>query len=218
MKKIWAYGTSTPIQRVGVIILAIGFVSLLSWIYKADLDFEDIFDSYYFPKSRDSFFFHLYFYFIPIGLLMSWGYRILLKVKQWVIGKPPEKSNDQLKSKLIFKDNLAAFEFANTLYPAKLDLNKTYIGIVKDIVLTLDERFQYTIEIANTDTVIKVYGYNEKYPQELKIYSLVLWSCEKPISGNNFHNIEALGSILATVKPEFCTDSKQWVLLNDLTK
>lgn len=87
IRKIWSYGTSTPVQRIGVIILAIGLVSLFSWMFKEGLDFEDIFNEYYFPEDRDSIFFHLYFYFIPLGLILSWGYQLLVIIKRWVIGK-----------------------------------------------------------------------------------------------------------------------------------
>lgn len=217
MKKVWDYGTSTPIQRVGVIFLVIGLLSLFSWMIKEDLSFDDLLESYYLPRSRDSFFFHLFFYFIPLGLLMSWGYQILLNIKRWILNGKIEKTITP-KQKIYFKDNLAAFEFACSIYPATLDLNKVYFGIVKDIVLTSSERFQFTIETANTNTTIKVYGYNDKYSSAIKINSLVFWLCEKPITNKNFLNIEALGSILFTLKPEFNPETNKWEILQNLSK
>ena len=79
-KKIWSYSTATPIQRCGVILLAIGILSFVSWVIKKDLYFEDIFDPYYMPEYRDSFVFHAYKYLIPAGLLMSCGYSFLLLI------------------------------------------------------------------------------------------------------------------------------------------
>ena len=106
MKKVWDYGTSTPIQRVGVIFLVIGLLSLFSWMIKKDLSFDDLLESYYLPRSRDSFFFHLFFYFIPLGLLMSWGYQILLNIKRWILNGKIEKTITP-KQKIYFKDNTA---------------------------------------------------------------------------------------------------------------
>ena len=53
MKKVWDYGTSTPIQRVGVIFLVIGLLSLFSWMIKKDLSFDDLLEAYSLPRSRD---------------------------------------------------------------------------------------------------------------------------------------------------------------------
>ena len=118
MKKIWEYGTSTPIQRVGLILLSIGMLSYLSWIftgYHHGYDYTDpdpwinvIFDPDYFPRKRDFIFFHLYLYLIPLGLLMTWGYGLLIKLKNWVLGENKTKStNTEI---LHFKNNEAAFE------------------------------------------------------------------------------------------------------------
>lgn len=217
MKRIWNYGTSTPIQRVGVIFLAIGLFSLFSWIFKEDLSFSDLLDPYYLPKSRDSFLFHLFIYFIPLGLLMSWGYQILIKVKDWVLSGNTKTPNSPKNQKLYFKDAVAAYEFACTIYPPKLDLNMSYVGLVKDIVLTTSERFQYTIELANSDTPIKVYGYNDEHSKTLRLNNLVLWQCEKPVSKNQL-NIEALGTIVAILQPVFDPSQNVWLIHSNLTK
>lgn len=81
---LWEYGTSAPLQRFGFIILSLGFLSFFSWIFKREMNIDDIFNTYYFPDERDFIFFHLYLYFIPFGLLMTWGYKLLLYVKQWI--------------------------------------------------------------------------------------------------------------------------------------
>lgn len=120
MKKVWEYGTSSPIQRVGLIILSIGMLSYLTWVltgssYGYDYTYLDrwidvIFDPDYFPEKRDFIFFHLYLYLVPIGLLMTWGYRLLVKLKSWIMGENKKKPvNTEI---LYFKDNEAAFEMA----------------------------------------------------------------------------------------------------------
>lgn len=218
MKKIWAYGTSTPLQRVGIIILGIGLISLISWMIKEDLAFDDLFEPHYLPRSRDSFFFHLFFYLIPIGLLMSWGYQVLVKTQEWVFGKIKEEDKPLAEQKLYFKDNIAAYDFASTIYPATLDLDTSYVGLIKDVILTTNERFQYTIELANTDTTIKVYGYNDDNSHSIRLGNLVLWHCEKPISNKNHLNIEALGTIIATLQPVFDPNHRTWLIQSNFTK
>ncbi|WP_111860898.1 hypothetical protein, partial [Acinetobacter sp. CFCC 10889] len=149
LKKIWNYGTATPIQRCGVILLTVGMVSLLSWVIKKDLSFEDIFDPYYMPKYRDSFIFHAYKYLIPIGLLMSWGYSFLLLIYNWIFSKQTNYIAKEKTGIIYFKNTYEAFKFACKIYPLNLEVGKGNIGLVCNIVLTLDERFQYTIKIAN---------------------------------------------------------------------
>lgn len=62
----WKIGTSAPIQRVGLIILAIGILSAVSWLIKSDFNFEYIFRGtnglpHELRDSRKSFFYGLYF-------------------------------------------------------------------------------------------------------------------------------------------------------------
>ncbi|MCX0338306.1 hypothetical protein [Acinetobacter radioresistens] len=218
MKRLWLYGTSTPIQRIGVIVLGVGLLSLFSWMIKEDLSFEDLFNSYYLPSKRDSMFFHLFFYLIPLGFLMSWGYQILVKTQEWIFGKTKENKKPLKDEKLYFKDNMAAYDFASTIYSATLDLNTTYVGLIKDVVLTTNERFQYTIELANTDTTIKVYGYNDENSQSIRLGNLVLWRCEKPVSNKNYFNIQALGTIIATLQPVFDPNHGTWLIQSNFAK
>ncbi|MEG2566666.1 MAG: hypothetical protein RSA84_10715, partial [Acinetobacter sp.] len=144
MKRLWNYGTSTPIQRIGVIVLGVGLLSLFSWMIKEDLSFEDLFNSYYLPGKRDSIFFHLFFYLIPLGFLMSWGYQVLIKLKEWIFNDKPKEVGQKRESKqkqpyaphqknLHFKNNLAAFQFATKNYAANMEPGKINLGLVQDV-------------------------------------------------------------------------------------
>lgn len=84
VKKYLSKGIETPFQRIGFIILLIGIVSLFSWMVERGISFSYLLEPYYLPSSIDSLFFHLFLYLIPLGLLMSWGYGILLFIKIWI--------------------------------------------------------------------------------------------------------------------------------------
>ena len=137
MKRIWNYGTSTPVQRIGLIVLFIGVFSYLAWVfagYHRGYDYTDIeswvyviFDSDYFPRERDFIFFHLYIYLIPVGLLMTWGYKLLVKLKNWIMGENKKKSvNTEI---LHFKDNEAAFEMVCEYMDTDIAQDKPVIAI-----------------------------------------------------------------------------------------
>lgn len=137
MRKIWKYCTSSPTQRVGLIILSIGLLSYLAWVfaeyrYGYDYRYIDrwvgvIFDPDYYPRNRDFLFFHLYLYLIPIGLLMTCGYKLLVKLKKWVmVGNKKELVNDQI---LHFKDNEAAFDMACKFMDVNIVQDKPVIAI-----------------------------------------------------------------------------------------
>lgn len=106
INKLWNYGTKKPAQRIGVIILVVGLLSLFSWMIKEGVSPEDLFDSYRQPRSRDSFFFHLYFYLIPIGLLMSWGYSIILLIRNWIVS---EKHSEDIFIKFTKRSELTDY-------------------------------------------------------------------------------------------------------------
>ncbi|WEI24202.1 hypothetical protein PYR74_10050 [Acinetobacter bereziniae] len=215
MKRLWNYGTSTPLQRVGVIVLAIGILSLVSWMIKENVSLSDLTESYYRPRSSDSFFFHLFFYLIPLGLLMSWGYKILSVTKTWIFKEKLEKQVSK-QSILHFKNSQSAFEFASNIYPNELDLNEVYFGMITDIILNNQDQLQYTIQIPNIGNTIKVYGFSQNLNKNLHLNTLVLWVCETPITHKNQNNIEALGKILAILTPEFDPDTGQWKILEHL--
>lgn len=224
MKRLWDYGTSTPIQRVGVIILSIGLISLISWLIKADIDIEYIFNENSLPRSRDSFFFHLYLYFIPLGFLMSWGYIFLLKTKYWVINgytqKKPEsqksKPNDTpLQKNLHFKNNNEAFKFAMNLYSTDYTAKQMYFGVVKDITI-VNNKYQFLVQLADQNRTVLVNGYNDKYANNISKGNLVYWGyVDKTIS--NTLGIEAVGHILATLHPEYNPNNFRWSIKENLT-
>lgn len=225
LKKIWNYGTSTPIQRVGVIILTIGLVSLISWMIKEELDLEDIFNPYSFPRSRDSFFFHLYFYAIPLGLVMSWGYVFLIKTKQWIIMGYIPKHSSPLKRKktysppeknLHFKNNTEAFEFATQLHSINYQTNALYFGMVKNISKLKDGSYQFLVQLADQNRTILVNGYNDKHSNKIFVGNLVYWGYADRIDSNSF-NIEAVGHILATLYPEYNPNNFKWSIKENLT-
>lgn len=223
MKKVWDYGTSTPVQRAGIIVLSLGLISLLAWVIKEDLSFEDIFDSYHFPRYRDSFFFHLYFYLIPLGFLMSWGYRLLIKLKQWVFykdtGKSVINSNEPILNKhLHFKDNTSAFEFASSISVADLSPQKINLGTVFEIMKSPHEKPFFIINLANIKNKVVVGGFNDKYANSIHVGDLVYWAFVELVEYEIYPEIQAVGYIIATVQPEFDPKSQKWILKKDLTQ
>lgn len=229
MKKVWDYGTSTPIQRVGVIFLVIGLLSLFSWMIKKDLSFNDLLESYYLPRSRDSFFFHLFFYFIPLGLLMSWGYQILLNIKQWVFGEKPERIEPKSevkprrsyvppKKNLHFKNNPAAFEFASSIYNPDLSIGRNFFGIVREKGTPEDEQSFFIIELAGSQENIFVTGINDKYLELVNTGNIIYWGLYENFGEKRLLDIQAKGYILATLHPEFNPNDGKWVIKNNLTK
>lgn len=223
MKRLWNYGTSTPIQRVGVIILSIGLISLISWLIKADIDIEYIFNENSFPRSRDSFFFHLYLYFIPLGFLMSWGRIFLLKTKDWVMNGYTQKKPESQKSKpnytpqknLHFKNNNEAFKFAMNLYSTNYTAKQMYFGMVKDITI-VNNKYQFLVQLADQNRTVLVNGYNDKYANNISKGNLVYWGyVDKTIS--NTLGIEAVGHILATLHPEYNPNNFRWSIKENLT-
>lgn len=230
LKKIWGYGTSTPIQRIGIIILFIGFSSLLLWVYKAELAFEDLFNPYYMPRSRDSFIFHLFIYLIPIGLLMSFGYRILIKLKEWVFNdraaavkynvqnKQKKFGSTQSKQNLHFKNNSAAFEFASTLYNPNLLIGQNFFGILRTKCNPENEHSFFIIELAGSQEKILVTGINDKYLDLLNVGNIVYWRLEENFGEKRILDIVAKGYIMATLNPEYNPTTKLWSVRNNLTK
>ncbi|MCM1957922.1 hypothetical protein NCZ17_00865 [Acinetobacter modestus] len=87
-KKFWIIGTTKPLQRIGIIFLLIGLVSFFAWDYENTVFRFSIYYGFYwsyrFPDRYDSWFYHLHVYLIPIGLMTSWGYPFLQKIKKWV--------------------------------------------------------------------------------------------------------------------------------------
>lgn len=233
MKRIWDYGTSTPIQRVGIIILSVGLISLFSWMIKEGISFDDLFEPYYLPGSRDSLFFHLFFYLIPFGLLMSWGYQILVEIKQWVfkeqnqktieptneikreIPKQQIRTNVPNQKNLHFKNNLAAFKHASENYIAIMDKNTMSIGIIQDIILTKDNNRAFLVQIADKGKTTLVAGFNDKHAEKITKGNLVYWGFMD--IAKNDREISAVGHVIATLHPELNPNNGKWVVKTDLT-
>lgn len=228
MKRLWGYGTSTPIQRVGIIVLGVGLVSLFSWMLKEDLSFDNLFEPYYLPGSRDSLFFHLFLYLIPLGFLMSWGYQVLVKIKEWIVNgesKKPQSEPKKVKQRqsytppkknLHFKSNPAAFKYASENYIATMDRNKMSVGIVQDINFTKDKKPAFLIQIADKGKTTLVAGFNDKHAEKISKGNLVYWGFVD--AENNDHEISAVGHVLATLHPELNPNDGRWVVKSDLTK
>lgn len=175
LKKIWNYGTSTPVQRIGLIISGIGILSYITWVFTGrhygyyytdpNLWIDVIFDSDYFPKKRDFVFFHLYLYFIPVGLIMTWGYKLLVRLKSWIMtGSKKKPSNAEV---LHFKDNAAAFEMACEFMDTDIIHKKPVIALVSD--LSNDGLEVITIKIADKHPFLTYAStrFTSNYPLQL---------------------------------------------------
>jgi hypothetical protein len=236
MKKIWAYSTSTPIQRVGVIFIIIGLFSLLSWVIKEDLSFGDIFNTYYMPDKRDSFFYKLYYIFIPLGLLMSWGYSLILKVKRWVLtGSSSEKINSENsettpqainktspnlrnQKNIHFQNNLEAFKYASQNYIANMNPKKLNIGIIQDVLTDPKTGVHFLVQLADKGKTTLVSGYNDKYVDHITKGNLVFWGFVDKHEVHNPLRIEAVGHVIATIYPELNPNNGKWTIKKDFTK
>ena len=227
LKKIWGYGTKTPFQRVGVLILTLGLVSALSWFMESDMYYMDVIDPYYFPDYRDSYFYHLYLYLVPIGLLMSWGYDLLQKIKSWVAtGATPLKtkstlapthstSKQELKN-LHFKDNLSAFQYAVSITSASFLPGQMSLGLIQESGQTKDGNTYFLVQLANSKNTTLVYGYNDKYTNSITRGNLVYWGFLEEVT--DIHEIDAFGAILAILHPEYNPNTLRWEIKQNLTK
>lgn len=228
MKRIWNYGTATPIQRIGVIVLAFGLVSLAAWMIRNDLSFSDLLHSYYLPDSRDSFFFHLFYYLIPIGLLMSWGYQVLIKIKEWIVNDRTEKIESKTtkqrkpyippEKNLHFKNNHAAFKFAAQQYSPDMNPMQMSLGLVQEVYQFENGSIQFLVQLADMEKITFVSGINDKYEAEISKGNLVYWGYVDHVDEPNSLQISAIGHILATLSPEFNPNTGKWTVKKDLTK
>ncbi|MDO7240299.1 hypothetical protein Q5M79_06280 [Acinetobacter baumannii] len=210
LNKIWEYGSKEPIQRIGILTLIVGLISLFSWLYKENLGLVEIFDTYNLPQKRDALFFHLFLYFIPLGLLFSWGYCLLVKIKRWVFN---QKSTSK---KLFFKDNLSAFSFATTVHKPLFEKKKMSLGIIQEVIHNNNSIQGFLVQLANMDRTTLVVGINDKYQNSLNKNDLVYWGFAS-IQKDQL-KFEASGYILAVLKPEYDIDKKEWLIAKDLTK
>lgn len=158
MKNIWRYGTSKPTQRVGLIILLVGILSYSTWVFfghhygydytYANVWIDVVLDPDYFPKNRDFLFFHLYFYLIPVGLVMTWGYGLVVKLKSWIMGENKKQAtNPEI---LHFKDNEAAFEMACEYMNTDISLGSPMVAIAVQSKINENELNAIMIKVADT--------------------------------------------------------------------
>ena len=90
MKKIWAFTTRYRLQRIGLIFLLLGLCSLFSWInchesygfYLEDYN-NAIKLNFNFPDHYDNWFYHLFKWCIPLGLIM-WSYPLWRPIIRWI--------------------------------------------------------------------------------------------------------------------------------------
>lgn len=94
LKKFWNYGTYKPIQRIGLIIILIGFLISLSYSIKMNHWFLDGVKYYFYslsnypPEYKYDGFYAFYPYVILLGLLLTWFYpptsKLLHHIKNWI--------------------------------------------------------------------------------------------------------------------------------------
>lgn len=215
IKKIWEYGSKEPIQRIGIIIFLIGLFSLLSWMFKENLNLSELFSYGGLPQKRDSIFFHLFIYFIPLGLILSFGFEILSRLKKWIFNE--QSSNKKLDSKrLFFKDSLSAFSFAVKIHKPVFEKNQMNFGMIQKIIKKDNAIQGFLVQLANKERTTLVTGFNGNYENDLREKDLVYWGFIERIE--NDINLEAYGFILAVLKPEYDIDKKNWIIEQDLTK
>ena len=194
-------------------------------MYKENLDVSELleFRAYDYPQYRDSLFFHLFKYFIPLGLLLTWGFHFLLKLKEWIYsGNKVIDNNSVVKKKsrpytppkknLHFKSNLDAFEFSKQIFNANLAEKQISIGIIKEnLDPNHDEPF-FLVELANNPDSVLVLGANHKYHQILSKGNLVYWGYVEDVKNENIPEVRAIGHIIAVLNPEFDPNEKKWTI------
>lgn len=85
LKDIWNLGIQTRIQRLGFLLLVVGILSLVAWLYEDIYDWSYLFSLYELPSEDEVWFYRLHVYLIPIGLLMTWLIPLPLKIKDWIL-------------------------------------------------------------------------------------------------------------------------------------
>ncbi|MDA0697156.1 MAG: hypothetical protein O2793_12200 [Proteobacteria bacterium] len=220
MKKIWSYSASTPTQRIGIILLILGFIIYSLWGIMRGYEFIDYFDPYYFPTTRNPVF-YLSLYLIPLGLLLSLGYPILTNIKYWIMNgklKPRAAKNINKRKVLHFKDNLSAFKFAVDLYTPSLQVNELSFGIIQEKIALKDGTIQFLVQLADKRKITFVSGFNDKYAETIQKGNLIYWGYIESVTPEPPMYLEGLGHIIATLNPEFDVNTSKWSIRKDLTK
>ncbi|WP_162626588.1 hypothetical protein, partial [Acinetobacter sp. CFCC 10889] len=66
------------------------------------------------------------------------------------------------------------------------------------------------------EKIVFVHGYSEQLSKFIRIGSLVYWKCDTIITEKNFNNIQGIGYVSATAKPEFNNKNQKWSVEYDL--
>lgn len=228
MKELWDYGTSTPIQRIGLIILTIGMLSYLTWIftgYHHGYDYTDlapwvnvIFDSDYFPKKRDFIFFHFYLYLIPLGLLMTWGYSLLTKLKNWIIGGNKTKStNTEI---LHFKENEAAFEMACKYMNTDIAIGKPMVALAVQSKIDANELNVIMIKVADTSPFHTYASTKFTFKHPIKNGALLgIVPYERNEEGSYSDDRKRwMFAVVSELNPRYHTTKQMWSIKKDFIK
>lgn len=222
-ESIWLNGTSQPLQRVGIIILTIGVLSCILYYFQSPSSYnvQDIlFDSDYYPRYRDLFFYKLYIYFIPLGFILSWGYPLLQKIQSWVLNN---SKNDRF---LYFQKRNELTEFIRKNWDFKKANNRPALGYVSQ-VLSPDESYKEALKfgfikpddkhVLHTDVLLitehgeqLIFAPCDALGAELKIGDFVLLATYGSDERQDWHYV-----LIAKLKPIYNTTKKGWVIDSD---
>lgn len=125
------------------------------------------------------------------------------------------KEKPKKLSVLYFKNNESAFEIAATMHSPAFSKESMSVGIVRHIDTQAGSHC-FVVELAGSDEPLYVMGFNEKNADSIKHDDLVYWGFVSQ-SEKNIMNIKAVGHILATLKPEFNPNTREWAVKNDFT-
>lgn len=223
IKIFWIKGTSQPIQRVGLIILAIGVMSCTLYSIQSPnhYDIQDILlDPDYYPRYRDPIFYKLYVYFIPLGFLLSWGYPLLQKIQSWILNKP---KGDKF---LHFQKRKELTEFIRKNWDFKKANNRPALGYVSQ-VLSPDESYKEALELGfikpgekhvlHTDVLLitehgeqLVFAPCEALGANLSIGDFVLLATYGSEERQDWHY-----ELIAKLRPIYNASKKGWVIESD---
>lgn len=222
-KRIWLNGSTEPTQRIGLIILGLGLLSLFFYAVQSPSYYslmDILFDPDYYPNRRDSLFYKLYIYFIPLGLVLSWGYPLLQKIKSWVLKEAP-------------KDKFIQFEKRNELtnfirknWDLRKGKHKPALGYVSR-VLSPNESYREALELGlinsgdqhvlHVDVLLiteqgeeLVFAPCESLGADLQVGDFVMLATLGNADAQDWHYV-----LIAKLKPIYNVTKKGWVIDSD---
>lgn len=159
---------------------------------------------------------------------MSWGYQVLIKIKEWIVNDRTEKIESKTtkqrkpyippEKNLHFKNNHAAFKFAAQQYSPDMNPMQMSLGLVQEVYQFENGSIQFLVQLADMEKITFVSGINDKYEAEISKGNLVYWGYVDHVDEPNSLHISAIGHILATLSPEFNPNTGKWTVKKDLTK